>query len=83
METDGVKDRLILFLKHKRLSQGKFEKMMDLSSGYVANIRQSIQPDKLVRIASLFPELNVSWLLLQFGKYKSNNGPECLQRACK
>lgn len=64
METDGVKDRLILFLKHKRLSQGKFEKMLDLSSGYVANIRQSIQPDKLVRIASLFPELNVSWLLI-------------------
>ena len=64
METEGVKERLISFLKHKKLSQGKFEKMLGTSNGYVTNIRSSIQPDKLERIASEFPELNISWLMI-------------------
>ena len=63
METESVKDRLILFLKHKKLSQGKFEKMLGTSNGYVTNIRSSIQPDKLERIASEFPELNIGKML--------------------
>ena len=64
METESVKERLISFLKHKKLSQGKFEKMLGTSNGYVTNIRSSIQPDKLERIASEFPELNISWLMI-------------------
>jgi SOS-response transcriptional repressor LexA len=64
METEGVKERLISFLKYKKLSQGKFEKELGTSNGYVTNIRQSIQPDKLERIASVFPELNIAWLMI-------------------
>ena len=64
METEGVRERLISFLKYKKLSQGKFEKMLGTSTGYVTNIRQSIQPDKLERIASEFPDLNIAWLMV-------------------
>jgi len=64
MENETVKERLISFLKYKKLSQGKFEKAIGTSSGYVASIRSSIQPDKLERIAQIFPELSISWLLI-------------------
>lgn len=64
MENETVKDRLVAFLKYKKLSQAKFEKAIGASNGFVNNIRQSIQPDKLEKIAQLYPELNISWLLI-------------------
>jgi len=64
METEGVKERLTEFLKYKKLSQSKFQESIGTSNGYVNSIRQSIQPDKLERIAKVYPELNVSWLLI-------------------
>jgi len=64
MGNEGVKERLVSFLKYKGVSQGKFEKSLGTSTGYVTNIRNSIQPDKLGRIASLFPDLNIAWLLI-------------------
>ena len=64
MENEGVKERLIEFLKHKKMGQARFEKSIGASNGFVNNIRQSIQPDRLQKIAQLYPELNISWLLV-------------------
>lgn len=64
MESDGVKERLVLFLKYKKLSHAKFQESIGTSNGYVNSIRQSIQPDKLEKIAKVYPELNISWLLI-------------------
>ena len=64
MENEGVKERLIEFLKHKKMGQAKFEKSIGASNGFVNNIRQSIQPERLQKIAQLYPELNISWLLI-------------------
>ena len=64
METENVKERLVAFLKYKKLSQAKFEKSIGASNGFVNNIRQSILPDRLQRIAQCYPELNISWLLI-------------------
>ena len=64
MEAENVKERLVAFLKYKKLSQAKFEKAIGASNGFVNNIRQSIQPDRLQKIALLYPELNISWLLV-------------------
>ncbi len=58
-----VKQRLIRYIKYKSLSQGKFEKKVGLSNGFVNNIRVSISPEKLQKISLQFPELNQSWLL--------------------
>jgi transcriptional regulator with XRE-family HTH domain len=62
-EPTTIKERLILFLSEKKLSQNKFEKAVGLSNGYVNNIRQSIQPDTLQRIGLIYPELNIGWLM--------------------
>lgn len=60
----SVKDRLMIFINSKNLSQGRFEKMANLSNGYINNIRNSIS-DKIFdqRIAPVFPDLNKMWLL--------------------
>ena len=64
MNAEGVKDRLLAFLAEVGMSQAKFEKECGMSNGYVNNIRQSIQPDKLQRIALRFPALNIAWLMI-------------------
>lgn len=58
-----IKERLILFIKSQKFGQAAFEKKAGLSNGYVNNIRQSIQPNKLAKIASTYPELNTGWLM--------------------
>jgi transcriptional regulator with XRE-family HTH domain len=58
-----VKERLIEYLKSKNISQSTFERNVGLSNGYVNNIRKSIQPDKIQRIALLYPDLNIGWLM--------------------
>lgn len=60
---NSVKQRLVNFLKYKRLSQKRFEEIVGLSNGYVNNIRRSITPNKLQQISLCFPELNKAWLL--------------------
>lgn len=73
MET-SVKQRLIAFIKYKNLSQKRFEVSVGLSNGYVNNIRQSITPDKLQKIALCFPDLNKAWILTGEGDMlKSDN----------
>lgn len=78
MENEGVKERLIAFLKYNRMGQAKFEKSIGASNGFVNNIRQSIQPDRLQKIAQLYPELNISWLLVG----ESLGGPMLKQKRC-
>lgn len=59
----GVKDRLIEYLKFKGIGQNKFAESIGVSSGYVNNIRKSIQPDKILSIANIYTDLNTEWLL--------------------
>lgn len=68
-----VKERLIEFLKYKNLSQAKFAKTINVSSGYVNAIRKSIQPDKVNTIAMHFPDLNTGWLLTGEGEMLKND----------
>lgn len=66
MET-SVKQRLIEFIKYKDLSQRKFEQLVGLSNGFVNNISKGIGADKMLKILSVFPELNQRWLLYNEG----------------
>lgn len=61
--TTTVKERLIQYLKHKGLSQRRFERICGLSNGYVNNIKQSISPNKLQNVAQQFDDLNTGWLM--------------------
>jgi hypothetical protein len=67
-----VKERLILFVRHKKMSIRKFELTCGLSLGYINNIRVSIQPDKVTRIADCFPDLNTGWLMTGEGEMLKN-----------
>lgn len=50
------------------MSIRKFELTCGLSLGYINNIRVSIQPDKVTRIADNFPDLSTGWLLTGEGE---------------
>lgn len=68
VENQTVKDRLILYIKHLGTSQRQFEIKCELANGYIKNIRQSITPDKLRKIALYYPELNTGWLMTGEGE---------------
>lgn len=68
-----MKQRLILFIQAMHLSQGKFEKEVGLSNGYVNNISKGIGADKLQRIATQYPDLNTDWLMTGEGKMLKSN----------
>ena len=70
---DTVKERLKSFIDHKNISVRLFEATCGLSYGYVGNMRKSIQPDKISRIAQHYPDLNTGWLLT--GEGRMINGP--------
>lgn len=63
-----VKERLIDYIKFKGISVNRFEKTCRLSTGYVGNMRVSIQPDKLTNIAHNYPDLNTGWLMTGEGE---------------
>lgn len=63
-----VKERIVSFLKEKRLSQSAFEKSTGLSNGYVNNISKGIGAEKLQRIIEVYPELSQTWLLTGEGE---------------
>ena len=65
---ETVKERLIKFLKYENIGQVKFADTIGVSSGFVANIRKSIQPDKIKKIAKYYPNLNTGWLLTGEGE---------------
>ena len=62
-----TKQRLISFLAYLKISQGKFEKKVGLSTGFVNNVGDSIRTASLDKIKSVYPELNTAWLLTGVG----------------
>lgn len=63
-----VKERIMQFIRHCKISRRAFEIKCGLSSGYVNNIRVSIHPDKIESIAANYPELNIAWLMTGEGE---------------
>ena len=69
---ENVKDRLLLFLKNKRINNSEFGRMFDVSTAYVSSIRKSISPEMLDKLRSRFPELSIEWLLTGDGQMINN-----------
>lgn len=63
-----VKQRLISFIRYKKISLSKFEELVGLSNGYVKNMRKSLGVEKLRNMLQVFPELNQEWLLYGEGE---------------
>lgn len=62
-----IKEGLVKFAKSKERSVRAFEREAGLTIGYVNTIRVSVQPDKLQRTASRYPDLNTEWLMTGVG----------------
>lgn len=58
-----VKQRLVAYLKYKRLGQNRFEAIAGLSNGYIANLKSTPGAEKLLKIFVAAPDLNRTWLL--------------------
>ncbi len=69
----GVKERLREYVKTLNISEREFCRQIGVSSSYINNIRQSIQPDKMKAIGEKFPELNPMWLLTGDGEMLQGN----------
>lgn len=67
METT-VKDRLKAYLSAKNISMAEFGRRIGVSGAYVTSMRKSIQPDKIEKIRTEFPDLDVDWLLTGKGE---------------
>lgn len=59
----SVKQRIKEFVEYKKISERQFCLSIEVSPAYISAMRTSIQPDKVLKIASRYPELNVGWLM--------------------
>lgn len=59
----GVKDRLRQFLTRAHISNREFTQALGVSEAYIGAMRKSLSPDKLRKLQTLYPELNLDWLL--------------------
>lgn len=66
MKDSSVKERLLHYLKAKRISQIEFTKNLGVSSTYIGAMRKGLSADKMKKIGELYPDLNRNWL--QYGE---------------
>jgi len=73
-----VKERIKEFVKKKDISERAFCLSIGVGGSYISTLRVSIAPDKLDRIAQVYPELNLTWLMTGHGKMlnEEKNGAE-------
>ena len=74
METT-VKERLIKYLKIKKVGQNKFERLAGISNGYISHLKSSPSTEILMKILDAAPDLNQAWLL-------TGEGEMLLPRTC-
>jgi hypothetical protein len=72
----SVKERLINYLKVKKIGQKRFALSIGRSSGYVNAISKSIQPATIHSISMHYPDLNIEWLMTGEGEMLKNTDPD-------
>ncbi len=68
----SVKDRLIEYLKYKRISKSDFGRSIGVSSAYISSMRRSISQEKKEIIEQIYTDLNIEWLLYGIGSMLKN-----------
>ena len=71
----AVKQRVMEFIRYKRIPIAKFENLCGLSCGYIRNMRKGFGVEKLNNITKMFPELNPKWLLYGEGEMLVSETP--------
>lgn len=70
-----IKERVMEFIKFKKISVKEFENRCGLSNGYIGSMRKGFGPGKLNNVLTAFPELNRDWLLYGEGEMVSSPPP--------
>ena len=68
-----VKERLVSYLRHKKIGYNRFEALAGVSFGYIANLKNSPGSNVLVKILNAAPDLNEKWLLTGEGDMLNSN----------
>ncbi len=63
-----VKERLLEYLKAKKIGRNKFERLIGASDGYITNLKSTPRQSKLEKIFEAAPDLNEVWLLTGKGE---------------
>lgn len=71
-ENKSIKERLRQFIMFKNISTREFERLIQVSYGFVANMSNSTSPQKISKISHCFPELSIEWLLTGEGEMLKN-----------
>ncbi|MGI6814550.1 helix-turn-helix transcriptional regulator [Bacteroides sp. KG123] len=67
-----VKERLKEIIKDYGIKDSDFCREIGVSQGFISGMRKSIQPNKIERIAEIYPTWNTEWILTGKGSmYKS------------
>lgn len=59
---DGVKERLLSFIKDIGIEKSVFERTAGLSNGFVDKVTDNIRSKSLAAIANAYPQLNMDWI---------------------
>ena len=71
-----VKERIIAFIKRKKLNVYTFERAAGLANGYVSQLKTQPSPQKLRAILEAYPDLNKVWLLTGEGAMLKSEQPK-------
>lgn len=69
---ENVKDRLLVFVTHLRMSIRAFETSCELTNGYINTLKEISSPT-LRKIHMHYPELRTDWLLYGEGDMLGTN----------
>lgn len=69
-----VKERLIQYLKYKKVGQNKFENLAGISNGYISNLKSTPGTAHLTKILNVSPDLNEKWLMTGEGEMLKTTG---------
>lgn len=67
-QQEGVRERLIAFLKFKHINKSQFAAAVGVSNSFVMNIRRGMSPEKIQKIKEVYPDLNIDWLITGAGE---------------
>ncbi len=63
-----IKDRILEYIKYKKITIKEFEEKSNMSNGYISSMRKGLGDEKLKNVLSSFPDLNRDWLLFGEGQ---------------
>lgn len=71
-----TKERLLQFLRYKKLGQQKFEISIGMSNGWANKVGDSIRENTLQKIKEVYPELIIAWLKSGVGEMLNTGDSE-------